>query len=263
MKRIVILITGVMLIGCQTISQHGKNTKLTNASLIYDNTSAFKFQGRKSHAWVSDKFTGKHSRQISDNILTFIVDQTHEKGGLDVGLSKPGIQPSRSTDVSHDAKICSSYDISLTGEGRWWAGPKISVNWQGDESAKQNGDDWYENYIIEIASTSPAQLHDILTDDYFSFEILPDTVWAGATYRNYKIRFHDWWQFWSVRQDYRETGTVPIKPILEFWAEHGMPSVRKFDGVKANIETYGAVNGTGRLAVDVTIQADEDLDCPI
>lgn len=236
----------------------------SDSSEFYTNdTSPFTFQGRKSHAWVSDRFSGTHTRQIKDNILTFSVDQSDLRGGLDVGLSKPGIKPSAAADVRYGSKICSTYDIDLSGEGRWWAGPKISVNWQGEESAKQNGDDWYENYIVDIASTSPAELHDILTDDYFSPEILPDTVWAGATYRNYKIRFHDWWQFWSVRQDYRETGTVPVKPILEFWAEHGMPDSRKFDGVKANIETYGQLTGSGRLAVDVTTKPDKDLDCAL
>ncbi len=234
------------------------------SSEIYANdTNAFTFRGYKSHAWVSDKFSGSHSRQIDGDVSSFSVEQIHEQGGLDVGFSKLGIKPSAAVNVPDGAKICSSYDISLSGEGRWWAGPKISVNWQGEESAKQNGDDWYENYIVEIASTSPSELHDILTDDYFSPEILPDTVWAGATYRNYKIRFHDWWQFWSVRQDYRETGTVPVKPILEFWTEHGMPETRIFDGVKANIETYGALTGSGRLAVDVTTKAEASLKCEI
>lgn len=245
--------------GCQTLP-----ASQSLASEIYANdTTSFTFRGLKSHAWESKNFSGKHSRQLMGDILAFTVEQNHEKGGLDVGLSKPGIKPAVAAAVSDDAKICSSYDIDLLGAGRWWAGPKISVNWQGEESAKENGDDWYENYIIEIASTSPSDLHDILTDDYFSPEILPDTVWAGSTYRNYKIRFHDWWQFWSVRQDYRESGTVPVKPILQFWAAHGMPETRQFDGVKANIETYGELNGSGGLAVDVTTQAHQDLECEI
>lgn len=236
----------------------------TNGSDVYLNdTASFTNQGYKSDAWVSDQFSGTYSREISDSILRFTVDQFAEQGGLDVGLTNPDIKPSVVADVGDDTKICSSYGIDLSGKGRWWAGPKISVNWQGDESAKQNGDDWYENYVVEIASTSPAELNDILTDDYFSPEILPDTFWAGATYRNYKIRFHDWWQFWSVRQDYRETGTVAVKPILEFWAEHGMPDGRKFDGVKANIETYGEVSGEGRLAVDITTKPAKDLDCAL
>ncbi len=259
MTRLHFLILPFFLWGCTSLPD--QNASISSA--IYEDIRAFEFRGFKSHAWASDHFTGQHSRQVVNEILTFSVEQSHAQGGLDVGLSELSIPTSRAADVSDMAKICSSYDIALSGEGRWWAGPKISVNWQGEESAKQNGDDWYENYIVEIASTSPSELHDILTDDYFSPEILPDTIWAGATYRNYKIRFHDWWQFWSVRQDYRETGTVPIKPILEFWTEHGLPEARQFDGVKANIETYGPLKGTGQLAVDVTTTARSNLDCAI
>jgi len=200
---------------------------------------------------------------MTDDVLTLTVAQSDPRGGLDVGFSKSGIKSSSVAGVRESAKICSSYKISLSGEGRWWAGPKISVNWQGKESAKENGDDWYENYIVEIASTSPSELHDILTDDYFSPERLPDTVWEGVTYRNHKIRFHDWWQFWSVRQDFRETGTVAVKPVLEFRVLHGMPEDRKFDGVKANIETYGDMSGSGQLAVDVTTEASIVLDCAL
>ena len=250
------------LFACQSISSGDASHSKSSTSDRYEDTSAFTFEGFKSHAWVSDKFTGRHSRQINGDILMFTADQSAREGGLDIGLSKPlSVKPVRK--VKDGTAICSSYDIELSGEGRWWAGPKISVNWQGEESAKQNGDDWYENYIVETASTPPDALHDILTGDYFSPEILPDTGWAGATYRNYKIRFHDWWQFWSVRQDYRASGTVPIKPVLDLWVQNGMPDHRQFDGVKANIETYGAVSGTGRISVDVTTDAAKTLDCAI
>lgn len=262
MKRLCLLSLVILLSGCQSVDKTTLKAASSESS-IYKDTSAFTFDGYKSHAWVSDKFTGRHSRQIKDDAVHFTVYQSHENGGLDVGLSKPGIKPAPVAAVLPQSSVCSSYDIDLSGDGRWWAGPKISVNWQGIESAKGNGDDWYENYVVEIASTSPDELHDILTDDYFSPEILPDTVWAGATYRNYKIRFHDWWQFWSVRQDYRKTGTLPVKPVLSFWAEHGLPTQRKFDGVKANIETYGQIRGTGRLAVNVTTRADAALDCAL
>ena len=121
------------------------------------------------------------------------------------------------------------------------------VNWQGEESAKQNGDDWYENYVVEIASSSPQELHTLFTGDYFKAEELPPLTLAGSTYRNYKIRFHDWWQFWSVRQDYRATGILPIEPIVDVWIAHGLPTDRLFDGVKANIERYGPIEGEGAV----------------
>ena len=263
MNRLLYVITTLSLIGCQSVSEETTVTLRDTESPIYQDTSTFIFDGRKSPAWVSDGFFGEHSRQISDRVLTFTVEQSAKEGGLDVGLSEEGTYVGPVSALADGTSICSSYDIDLAGAGRWWAGPKISVNWQGDESAKQNGDDWYENYIIEISSSSPEELHDIFTGDYFKAEILPDTAIAGSTYRNYKIRFHDWWQFWSVRQEYRETGVVPLKPILNLWSEHGLPTDRRYDGVKANIETYGQISGGGRLAVDVTTDPAKSLDCAL
>ena len=260
MKRITLILSLPIFISCQSLTE--ADPQLTT-SPIYEDVSTYQFQDRSSPAWVSDAFSGTHSRQFQEDILTFSVEQTHREGGLDVGLSDIILAPAIVAQLPDDVRVCSAYDVSLSGEGRWWAGPKISVNWQGDESAKQNGDDWYENYVVEVASTSASELHDILTDDYFNPEILPDTIWAGSTYRNYKIRFHDWWQFWSVRQEYRSAGTLNIKPILQFWSGHGLPETRRFDGVKANIETYGPIKGSGRLAIDVTTSKTQTPQCPI
>ncbi len=209
----------------------------------------FEFGDRTSSAWVSDQFDGSKSRQFIGDTLHFDVEQKADEGGLDVGVSHFDVSPAPVSTAKSDMYVCSSYSVDLTGPGRWWAGPKISVNWQGDESAKQNGDDWYENYIVEIASSSPQDLHTIFTGDYFKAEELPPLVLAGSTYRNYKIRFHDWWQFWSVRQDYRTSGTLPIEPIVDTWIAHGLPTDRQFDGVKANLETYGPIKGTGSLQI--------------
>lgn len=213
------------------------------------NTGVAHFQhgDLSSSAWVSDSFAGTKGRQFRGEVLHFDVEQTASDGGLDVGLSDVDAQPAPVATAKRGLHVCSSYSTDLTGPGRWWAGPKISVNWQGVESAKANGDDWYENYIVEIASTSPQALHDLFTGDYFKAEELPPIEVSGAVYRNYKIRFHDWWQFWSVRQEYRATGILPIEPIVDTWIAHGLPTERLFDGVKANIETYGPIEGRGEL----------------
>ena len=239
LKRVTTLLSILFITACTTTQ--------TSQSPINTTTDHFKFGDYSSSAWVSDKFDGQHTRQFKDKALHFTVTQTHPEGGLDVGLSLTDNIPAPVSDAKKDLKVCSTYNIDLAGEGRWWAGPKISVNWQGDEAAKQNGDDWYENYIVEIASSSPDELHAIFTDDYFKAEELPTTTLAGSQYRHYKIRFHSWWQFWSVRQDYRETGALSIEPILDVWLEHGLPSNRTLDGVKANVETYGDVTGRGVL----------------
>lgn len=220
----------------------------------------FEFAERSSSAWVSESFEGTKSRQFHGDTLHFKVEQFAADGGLDVGVSHTDATPAPVSVAKTDLHVWSSYSADLEGPGRWWAGPKISVNWQGDEAAKQNGDDWYENYIVEIASSTPDELHDLFMGDYFKGEELPSIEVSGSTYRNYKIRFHSWWQFWSVRQDYRATGLLSIEPIVDTWIAHGLPADRMFDGVKANIETYGPIKGQGTLQISSTAAA-SDVDC--
>lgn len=263
MKYLILTLSSLCLLGCQTVDEPLNRSMSAAMSSAYTTTETFSQTGLSSSAWVSDKFTGAHERQIKGDVLYFSTKQTHLEGGLDVGLSDDRLAPQDVSKMSSDTVFCSSYDINLKGEGRWWAGPKISVNWQGDEAAKANGDDWYENYIVEIASSTPAELHDIFTGDYFKGEVLPETQIEGATYKHYKIRFHSWWQFWSVRQDYRETGSLPIQPILDVWIANGLPTDRTLDGIKANIETYGDIAGEGHMRVDVATRPNQSLHCAL
>ena len=267
-RAIIFTIAGLTVAACETTAALKPAQSLIPApksgraiSPINVNTEHFIFGDYSSSAWISDSFTGQHERQFHGNTLSFGVLQTAPEGGLDVGLSRAENSPAPVSQAIKNLRMCSSYMTDLSGTGRWWAGPKISVNWQGDEAAKQNGDDWYENYIVEIASSSPDELHDIFMGDYFKGEELPSTKLAGSSYRHYKIRFHSWWQFWSVRQVYRENGTLPIAPIVEVWIDNGLPTHRLFDGVKANIETYGAINGNGQLRMNITTDPAETLSC--
>lgn len=246
----------VALSGCVTQQDEAADTNTAatepKTSQRVSGLEHFEFGDRSSSAWVSDGFEGSKSRQFIGDTLRFEVDQKADEGGFDVGVSQLDITPAPVAMAKSDKYVCSSYSVDLAGPGRWWAGPKISVNWQGEESAKQNGDDWYENYIVEIASSSPQELHDLFTGDYFKAEELTPLELAGSSYRNYKIRFHDWWQFWSVRQDYRETGMLPIEPIVDTWIANGLPTDKQFDGVKANLETYGPIKGAGALKISAS-----------
>ena len=263
MKGYFILLTALFLFGCQNTMEIVEDPLDLTASSIFTDVQTFEFGDLGSSAWTSDSFSGSHKRQISNGVLQFQITQGHDEGGIDIGLHDTNSPARAVSEMSGSTAFCSSYDIDLRGEGRWWAGPKISVNWQGDESAKQNGDDWYENYIVEIASSTPDELDTIFTGDYFKAEVLPETIIEGARYKHYKIRFHDWWQFWSVRQDYRETGTVPITLILEVWKANGLPENRLLDGIKANIETYGDITGTGKMKIAVTSDSGPPLDCSL
>ena len=202
------LVIALALTGCAAQKDEVLQTSSVDANLATsDRTSGlehFEFGDRSSSAWISDSFDGSKSRYFVEETLHFEVKQSADEGGLDVGVSQIDFELAPVRTAKSALHVCSSYAADLSGSGRWWAGPKISVNWQGEESAKQNGDDWYENYIVEVASSTPDQLHDLFTGDYFQAEELAPLELAGSTYRNYKIRFHDWWQFWSVRQDYRQ-----------------------------------------------------------
>jgi hypothetical protein len=239
-----------LLAGCETGQAITEAPSATsNVSETTDSLDHFSFGPFSSSAWISDSFDGTKARQFRGDVLHFEVEQFASDGGLDVGVAPIDAQLTPTAQAKQNLHICSTYETELSGPGRWWAGPKINVNWQGDESAKQNGDDWYENYIVEIASSTPDELHALFTGDYFKAEELPPLELSGATYRNYKIRFHDWWQFWSVRQTYRASGVLPVEPIVDTWIDHGLPADRTFDGIKANIETYGPIEGTGSLSV--------------
>jgi hypothetical protein len=261
LMRIFSTLAVASLASCATTPLTASETAPVNFSAPNETTDHFIFGDYTSSAWISDSFNGEKTRQFKGKSLHYTVTQTASEGGIDIGLSRVDFEPVPVAQAKSNLHVCSAYITDLSGKGRWWAGPKISVNWQGDEAAKQNGDDWYENYIVEIASSTPDELHDIFTGDYFKAEELPSTRLAGADYRHYKIRFHSWWQFWSVRQDYRESGILPVEPILDVWIEHGLPSERIFDGVKANIETYGNINGTGTLRMDSSQKGADILDC--
>jgi len=203
-----------------------------------------------SPAWVNDRFTGTHVRQLTDNRLDFQIEQTVEGGGWDtgVGLAQEPAIPLGT--VARDETICFAYDLDLDASegGKWWAGPKISVNWAAMTDAASTGE-WYENYVVEIANQSPDDLEADLFD-YFDAESLGKSVIEGATYRHIRLRYQDWWQYWSIRQDYRTEGQLPLDPIFEAWS--AIPRDLTYDGVKANLETHGPVQGRGQIVAFIT-----------
>lgn len=199
-----------------------------------------------SPAWVNEKFTGSHLRKLEDDTLSFTLEQTVHGGGWDTGVA-PGEEPRLPLqDVADTESICFNYNLKLvpTGDGKWWAGPKVSVNWAAMTDQPSTGE-WYENYVVELANQSPAELEADLFD-FFDAEFLGESDISGATYRHIRLRYQEWWQYWSIRQDYRTQGELPLMPILEAWGD--IPRDLTYDGVKANIETHGPVSGAGQIS---------------
>ena len=205
--------------------------------------------GYTSPLWLSSEFEGTHERRFEGDTLVLTMDQTNEgSGGLDTALARPETEKPTVAEVSSDLKVCFAYDIQLAGEGSWWAGPKISVNWGGGQGDGMSG--WHETYVIETASDDPATF-EAKMKEYWDVTFLGETEQDGSVYRHFKFPFESWDQYRAIRQDYRSEGATSIGPILANWQAGGLPSDEVFDGVKVNIETYGPVTGTVRIDADI------------
>ena len=205
--------------------------------------------GYASPLWLSDAFEGTHERRFEGDTLVLTMDQTNQgSGGLDTALARPEGENATVAQVSDDLTVCFAYDVQLTGDGSWWAGPKISVNWgEGDRNGMAG---WHETYVIEIASDDPATF-EAKMKEYWDVTFLGETEQDGSTYRHFYFPFEEWDQYRAIRQDYRSAGATSIGPILDIWQAGGLPSDEVFDGVKVNIETYGPVSGTVRIDADI------------
>lgn len=187
--------------------------------------------GYSSPFWQSDEFKGTHKRTLTGSHLTFELNEL--AGGVDTavaGADRPGLKVSQ---VHKDLAVCMILDVD--SEGHWWAGPKISVNWQS--MLDKNEGTWYENYIIDNASMNPEEIEEWVYSIH-NGKFVGTTFQDGSEYKHYIIHFKTWIQYWAVRQEYRNQGVTSIKPILDKWQSLGMKD-HEFDGVKLNIEFHG------------------------
>ena len=206
--------------------------------------------GWQGMLWLSQNFDGTQRRAMEGNRLRVEMEQRAASGGLDAGVGLyTGSPKPRFGDLHPEARACFTYDVDLAGEGRWWAGPKISVNWRasGDPDGTAG---WYENYVVETASTSPASIAEGLLD-WGEGTFVGETVHDGGTYRHYRARHRDWVQYWAIRQEWRDSGTTSLEPIFALWEADGLSGELPFDGVKLNLETYGPVAGAFEIEGEV------------
>ena len=206
--------------------------------------------GYASPLWLSQAFEGTHERHFDGETLVLTMDQTNDgSGGLDTALARPEDEKPTVAQVSDDLTVCFAYDVQLQGDGSWWAGPKISVNWDHDGGGDGMAG-WHETYVIEVASDDPATF-EAKMKEYWDVTFLGETVQDGSVYRHFYFPFETWDQYRAIRQDYRTEGATSIGPILRAWQAGGLPSEETFDGVKVNIETYGKIAGTVRIDADI------------
>lgn len=188
-------------------------------------------EGIISPIWVSNEFVGTHDRALSAKKL--IVRLKQDSGGFDTSIAREDAKGVFVDEIRDDLQVGYRINVTGTSEGDWWAGPKISVNWNNEVKEETFG--WYENYIIDTASWTPEGLVDWLYQIHHA-DSLGTTVHDGETYQHFLVRHKEWFQFWAVRSKFRSQGQTSIKPILNFWRAKGLPN-KNFDGVKLNIET--------------------------
>ena len=247
-----------MLAACAGADVAGADAPATSAALADeampitgDQSGYLTRGGYGSPLWLSDVFEGTHERRFEGDTLVLTMDQTRiGSGGLDTALARPEDEKPTVAEVSEDLTVCFAYDVALEGEGSWWAGPKISVNWnhEGGDSDGMSG--WHETYVIEVASDDPATF-EAKMKEYWDVTFLGETEQDGSVYRHFYFPFEGWDQYRAIRQDYRTQGATSIGPILDIWQQGGLPSEETFDGVKVNIETYGQLKGTVRIDADI------------
>ena len=201
-----------------------------------------------SPLWLSGDFQGYHDRHFVRDMLVLDVVQNHPQGGIDTALSRNENEKPAVSAVHPKLAVCFRYGVALHGEGIWWAGPKVSVNWNNAAGTETSG--WHENYVVETAKETPAELEQRLKD-VFGARFIGETRQDGSTYRHFTFPFLEWDQYWAIRQHYRSEGVTSMKPILDLWTGAGMPASEPFDGVKINIETYGPVSGRVRIEADI------------
>ena len=204
------------------------------------------FSGKySSPAWVSDDFEGSHTRILNGNTLKFELTET--MGGFDTALAGTDMAGILVDDVHPNYKVCSNYQIHASGTGFYWAGPKISVNWQA--MTGESDGIWYENYIVDTATMNAQEIEDWIYSIHKG-KYLGTTSHDGSTYKHYLIHFNSWKQYYAVRQDYRDKGISSIYPILQMWRKHGLENLA-FDGVKINIEFHGQINSKSTIKGNV------------
>lgn len=230
MRTLISLSAGLLLAACQI--PWGPVVAENELRLIKDGENT-------SSIWLSDAFEGQHRRQLSGNSLEVTMVQRTRSGGFDTSVGRT-VKTLPLAEVSEELQVCFAYEVRLEGEGRWWAGPKISVGWNDEAEEETSG--WYETYVVETAAIGPDILESQLKE-YFDARFLGETQNDGGVYRHFHLKFHEWDQYWAVRQDYRSEGVTSVGKILAFWQLDGLPSEKRFDGVKINIETYGPVEG--------------------
>ena len=65
----------------------------------------------------------------------------------------------------------------------------------------------------------------------------------GSRYRYYRNKHAEWDQFWAVREQYRTSGPVSLRPVLDMWRKGGMEN-RIINTIRMNFECSKKISGS-------------------
>lgn len=196
--------------------------------------------GLISPYWERDGSSGKLRRMLAKDGSYLAVEVNQESGGFDTAVLR-SFPETHVDDIREDVRVGAKIDVV---KGKWWVGPKCAVRKPGSRGLTGN----YENYVVENCSVPPDEYHAqrLSNIERKGGAYLGTTTQDGSTYRHYRIKHREWEQFWAVRQDYRTSGAVSMKPIFEIWRKNGLPN-QVITNVRINLETSGNMKGTVRF----------------
>lgn len=189
--------------------------------------------------WTSDSFEGTFCRKIIGDVDYLEITINENAGGFDTAVTINN-SPTLVDDIAPGLMVSATIKVELENSGNWWVGPKFSVR----EDVSQGLEGNYENYVVENASRTPEEYDERLTRNDGIY--LGETNQNGSIYKHYVKPHRTWDQYWAIRQDYRESGTVSLNPILEMWRNNNLPN-EYLRTIRVNIETSGPVNGIATM----------------
>lgn len=200
-------------------------------------TETMYYGNYNSPVWTDNNYNGSIYRNFFGGYLYTHI--SHTQGAIDTAIQAS--YSAHSVDaVKSDYWVGAKYHTGGSGNGDWYMGPKLSVNW--DNNGHSDGAaGWYENYVVERSNKNPQQFEDWLESQGGWY--LGENWFSGIHYKFYLRPFSSWNQFWAVRQ--YDPGTeqiwTPVKKILESWRYFGLPN-KRLDSIRLNVETYGNNN---------------------
>ena len=202
--------------------------------------------------WRRDTFEGTIKRTFAADGRSLVVDFDQRVGGFDTAIVR-NYKATPIDQVAKGTKFGGRFIVDVdVKDGFWWVGPKLGIYRTGTSGLPGN----YENYIVESASLPIEEFHATRMKriNKIGGAYLGALTHDGSPYHYYLIKHKEWDQFWAVRENYRESGTVSLKTVFDKWRKHGMKNY-DLSSLRLNIEASG--KQAGEITIDQPVMPDQ------